>query len=135
METNCIFCRIANHEIPADVVYENDEVIAFLDINPVTKGHIIVIPKAHYPWMQETPDHLVQATFVATKNIMTALKQELNAGYVQLGVVGTEIPHFHVHVIPQEFSDELPPVFRKHTAYTDSAEKELYLDRIKKALA
>lgn len=135
MEPNCIFCRIAAHEIPADVVYENGHVIAFLDINPVTKGHVLVIPKAHHPWMQETPDELVLETFATAKHLMTAMKQELDAGYVQISVVGTEVPHFHVHVIPQQLTDELPPLFRKHTAYDDATEKESYAARIKKALA
>lgn len=135
MEPNCIFCRIATHEISADIVYENDHIIAFLDINPVTKGHVLVIPKTHHRWMQETPDGLVSETFVATKRIMMAMKQELTIGYAQVSVVGTEIPHFHVHIIPQQLADELPPVFRKHAAYNDTAEKESYANRIKKALA
>lgn len=135
METNCIFCKIAAHEIPADIVYETDQVVAFLDINPVTKGHVLIIPKEHHAWMQETPDELVQATFSTAKQLMITLNQELGAEYVQLSVVGTEVPHFHVHVIPQQLTDELPPVFRKHTAYTDTTEKETYAARIKKALA
>lgn len=131
---SCIFCAIASHTIPADIVYENEHILAFLDINPVTKGHVLVIPKSHHPWMWETPNELITETFAAAQKIMSAMTHNLDADYVHLSVVGTEVPHFHVHLIPKKTTEELPPVFRNHTPYADTTEKNSYKDRITKAL-
>ena len=60
METDCIFCQIINGAIPAAKVYEDDQVLAFLDINPVNHGHLLIIPKEHVEWMQDADDKIVR---------------------------------------------------------------------------
>lgn len=102
-----IFTKIINREIPATIVYEDDESIAFLDINPVTKGHILLIPKTRYTWMQDAPDEVVADLFVQTKKIMKVMIQGLGCDYVQVSVVGEEVPHFHIHLIPRYHNDGL----------------------------
>jgi histidine triad (HIT) family protein len=102
---DCIFCKIVKGEIPADVVYEDDRVIAFLDIKPVNPGHALVIPKSHHPTILETPDNVVSDIFVKAKKLMAAIKEVVNADYVVLSVVGVDVPHFHLHLIPRYHED------------------------------
>ena len=104
---NCIFCKIIAKQIPAEIVYEDVTVLAFLDINPTKPGHTLVIPKAHHKMMVDTPEDIVADIFVKTKKLMVPLKNSLGAEYVALSVVGTDVPHFHVHLIPRGSSDGL----------------------------
>lgn len=103
---NCIFCNIAAGKIPADKVYEDDTVVAFLDINPKAPGHTLLIPKAHYQWFQDLPDDLYTSLFHAAKQIAQDIKIKNNADYVRLGIVGTDVPHAHIHLVPQKLSDK-----------------------------
>ncbi|MEK7097732.1 MAG: HIT domain-containing protein [Patescibacteria group bacterium] len=103
----CIFCKIINNEIPADKIYEDDKIVAFLDINPVSPGHTLVIPKEHYQMMVDTPDELVSYIFVQCKKLMQDLKKAMGADFVVLSVVGIDVPHFHIHLIPRKYDDGL----------------------------
>ena len=102
-----VFTKIINREIPATIVYEDEESIAFMDIQPVAKGHLLLITKEPFPWMQDVPDELLGRMFAKTKKLMTAMKDGLACDYVQISVVGKDIPHFHIHLIPRFFNDEL----------------------------
>lgn len=106
MEDNCIFCKVASGEIPHDRVYENENFVAFLDINPVVDGHLLVIPKEHVVWMQDASDEMISEIFKVVKKMMQALKKTFNADYVMTSVVGKDVPHFHVHLIPRFFNDK-----------------------------
>lgn len=103
----CIFCKIVKNEIPADKVYEDDKILAFLDINPVTAGHTLVIPKEHYPMMTDTPDELLSYIFTKCKKLMKTLEITFEADFVVVSVVGIDVPHFHVHLIPRKHNDDL----------------------------
>jgi len=102
---DCIFCKIIAGGIPCAKIYEDDKVLAFLDIKPVNNGHTLIIPKEHYHWMTDTPDEIVTHAYVLAKNLMAAIKKAFNADYVSLTVVGNEVPHFHVHLIPRYHAD------------------------------
>ncbi|MEK7208215.1 MAG: HIT family protein [Patescibacteria group bacterium] len=104
---SCIFCKIIKGEIPSAKVYEDGKILAFLDINPVNHGHVLVIPKAHHPKMEETPDAVVADIFVTAKKLMPAVKKAVHADYVAVSVVGTDVPHFHVHLVPRREDDGL----------------------------
>jgi len=104
---DCIFCKIVKGEIPSAKIYEDDKILAFLDINPVNFGHVLVIPKNHYQMMQDTPDELVCLVFKKAKGLMVVIKATLEADFVAVTVVGTDVPHFHVHLIPRYFNDGL----------------------------
>jgi histidine triad (HIT) family protein len=104
---NCIFCKIIAGEIPAYKVYEDDQVLAFLDIHPVSTGHTLLIPKNHYEWMQDVPDDVLAYSFLKTKNLMKSLKENLNCDYIQISVVGKDVPHFHIHLMPRMLTDGL----------------------------
>ena len=104
---DCIFCKIITKEIPASIIYEDENFFVFLDINPVRKGHLLLIPRSHYPWMQDVPDELLAKIFIVAKKIMIAMKKSLSADYVQVSVEGKDIPHFHIHLIPRDLDDGL----------------------------
>ena len=105
---SCIFCKVANGEIPCNRVYENENFVAFLDINPVAKGHTLLISKKHSTWMQETDDKIISNIFKLAKKIMLAIKTSLGCDYVQVSVIGKDVLHFHIHLIPRHFNDNLP---------------------------
>ncbi len=99
---NCLFCKIVRKEIPATIVHEDDTTLAFLDIHPITEGHTLLIPKEHHPWMQETPDALVGETFIQASKLMQKMKEKHSCDFVEVKVVGIDVPHFHVHLIPRK---------------------------------
>lgn len=99
-DSNCIFCKIARKEIPSQITYEDENLIAFLDISPKSPGHTLLIPKKHYPWFTDLPDTLSNTLFRTAKSLAKKLKDEYQADYVRLGIVGTDIAHTHVHLIP-----------------------------------
>ena len=104
--SDCIFCRIVEKEIPATIVYEDDEVLVFMDIGPIIKGHALVIPKKHYDPVTETPDDLLAKLHITAKRIADAQMNALGADGVNImqnngKASGQEVPHLHVHVIPR----------------------------------
>jgi histidine triad (HIT) family protein len=102
---NCIFCKIIKKEIPCNQVYEDKNFLVFLDIKPVNYGHLLIIPKKHVIWMQEADDKIIGSIYKLAKKMMLALKKSLKCDYVQLSVVGNEVPHFHIHLIPRYTED------------------------------
>ena len=126
---NCIFCKIIKGDIPCNKIYENENFLAFLDIKPVSDGHLIIIPKKHVVWMQEADDEIISEIFKLTKKIMLALKKGLSCDYVQQSVVGNEVPHFHIHLIPRYYSDNFRNFPTKE--YKEGQEKEEVLHNLK----
>ena len=120
---NCIFCKIGRGEISHNRIYEDKDFVAFLDANPVEKGHVLIIPKKHSIWMQEADDEIISGIFKLAKKIMLSMKTGLGCDYVQVSVVGKDVPHFHVHLIPRHFSDNLHQSSIKK--YEDGEEKEI----------
>jgi histidine triad (HIT) family protein len=102
-----IFGKIIRREVPATIVYEDARCLAFLDINPVVPGHLLLIPKEHYAWMQDVPDELLGYLFITAKKLMQAMIAGLHCDYVQVSVVGKDVPHFHIHLIPRWLDDGL----------------------------
>lgn len=97
---NCIFCKIAGGEIAAEKSYEDEHVVAFLDIHPKGPGHTLVVPKAHSRWFYEMPDELSDHIFRIAKKIALELKDKHGTEMVRLSIVGDEVPHTHIHLIP-----------------------------------
>lgn len=95
-----LFTRIVNREIPAHIVAEDDRCLAFLDINPLAKGHTLVIPKAEIDYYFDLDDELLAALSVFSKKVAHAIKQEIPCERIGVCVVGLEVPHAHVHLIP-----------------------------------
>lgn len=95
----CVFCQIIRKETPANIVYENREVIAFLDKYPQTRGHLQLVPKAHHRWIYELPD--IGQFFVTAQAIIRVIIPVLEANHVTLGTFGHEIEHAHLWIVPQ----------------------------------
>ncbi|MBR9683620.1 HIT family protein [Candidatus Woesearchaeota archaeon] len=98
---DCIFCKIAQKEIPADIVYEDEQFLAFLDNTPRNPGHTLIIPKKHYRWVWDMEEESSQVT----NKIANALKKAFNTDLVISFVLGEEVPHAHIHLIPR-FPDD-----------------------------
>ena len=110
---SCIFCRIAQKQVSASFVYEDEKVISFLDIKPLNEGHTLVIPKAHYESIFEIPEDLVAHLHGVTKRIALAVKKATNADGISISqqngkAAGQEIFHLHVHIIPRYEGQKLP---------------------------
>jgi len=111
-ERDCVFCRSARREAPAHIVYEDEHTLAFLDINPVTRGHTLVIPKRHYNDLFAIPVEELEAVAVTAQRVARALRRGLGAEGINLlqssGVLaGQVVLHFHLHVIPRYRNDGL----------------------------
>lgn len=107
---DCIFCKIVNKEIPATVIFEDDDVLAFMDIGPIIKGHALVIPKNHYDSVTETPDEILAKMHITAKKIAAAQMNALGADGVNImqnngASAGQEVEHIHIHVIPRFEND------------------------------
>ena len=105
---NCIFCKIINKQIPSSVVYEDDDVIAFLDISQATIGHTLVVPKKHYENIFElNQDTTIMQVVIKVAN---ALKDSLNVSDLNIvnnngPLAGQTVNHFHIHLIPRYEND------------------------------
>ena len=108
-DSNCIFCKIVNGEIPSYKVYEDDNFLAFLDINPLGPGHVQVIPKKHYRWVWDLPSDgeptSAEATagkyFEVVRKIALAQKKAFDADIVRSQIYGEDVSHAHIWVWPE----------------------------------
>lgn len=97
---NCIFCKIVRHEIPAEIVYEDENYLAFLDIRPLSPGHTLVIPKRHHRWVWDIPESEIGAYFQIVQKIAKAQQKAFEAECVVSKIIGEEVPHAHVWMYP-----------------------------------
>ena len=104
-----IFSKIAAGEIPSYKIAENDEFFAFLDINPMTEGHTLVIPKKEIDYFFDIDDEILGRMIIFAKEIAVAIKDAIPCVRVGVAVMGLEVPHAHIHLIPiNKESDMLP---------------------------
>src|SRR3989344_9017567 len=103
--TDCIFCKIVAGEVPATKVYEDEAVLAFLNIAPRGPQHTLVIPKEHYRWFYDMPDELSNKVFLAAKKIARELKEKTGLDFVQLSIIGKDVPHVHGHLVQRMFAN------------------------------
>jgi len=100
---NCIFCKIIKGEIPSKKIYEDDKVLAFMDINPVVDGHILIIPKEHYEDFTLLPEDLLIHIHKIAKELSTKIMSNLNSKGLTLTINykdAQEVKHFHLHLLP-----------------------------------
>jgi histidine triad (HIT) family protein len=119
---DCIFCKIVAGELPSYKVYEDGNVLAFLDIAPINKGHVLVIPKKHYETTLETPDELVTHLALTVKKIAAAVMHATGAHAVNIGInngaeSGQVVFHTHWHIMPRFSGDGYELWKGKDTAY------------------
>lgn len=107
MENACIFCKIVRKEIPAEIVYEDDNFLAFLDIHPASPGHVQVIPKEHYRWVWDLPAGKQASPnaggyFEVARKIALAQRKAFETEWILSKVIGDEVPHAHIWVYPSD---------------------------------
>ena len=107
---NCIFCKIANGEIPSNKVYEDEDFIAILDLSPATRGHTLVIPKKHYPDFFAMDEEAAAQAMKRARRVADLLTQKLSPDGMNLTqnngeVAGQTVNHYHIHLIPRYLSD------------------------------
>ncbi|MCL8208979.1 MAG: HIT family protein [Actinomycetia bacterium] len=96
----CVFCRIAAGELPAHVVWEGDDLLAFLDIRPLNPGHLLVVPREHVPTVYDLPPPRYAALMDGARRMAGRVAERLQPARVGLMVVGFDVDHAHVHVVP-----------------------------------
>src|SRR4051812_16484739 len=102
-----IFTRIINKEIPAQIVLEDERYIAFLDINPLVVGHTLVVPKKETDFIFDLDDDTLAGLNVFAKKVALAIKKSIPCKRVGVAVIGLEVPHTHVHLVPINVTDDL----------------------------
>lgn len=108
--TDCIFCKIIKKEIPSNIIYEDQNTLAFLDITPINKGHTLVIPKKHYENIYDVPEDILKEITSTTKKVAKAIKSSLNPAGINITqnnekAAGQDIFHIHFHIIPRYQKD------------------------------
>lgn len=122
---DCLFCRIAADSQPAELVFEDEVSLAFLDVRPLFHGHSLLIPRAHHETLADLPDELVGPLFANARLLCVAIRDAMGAqgSFVALNnVVSQSVPHLHVHVVPRVRKDGLRGFFWPRTKYAGEAE-------------
>ena len=137
-DENCIFCKIANGEIPSSTVYEDEEFRAILDLGPASKGHTLILPKEHFRDLTELPENWCGKALFLAGRIGSAMKKELGAaGFNVVQNNGTEagqtVFHFHVHVIPRY--ENGPKIVAWNPGTTVPEEQAAIAEKLKNALS
>lgn len=109
-DTNCIFCKIANGEIPSKTLYEDDNFRVILDLGPATKGHALILPKEHYANLYELPEETAGEVMKLAKRMADIMKERLGCEGLNLvqnngDLAGQTVFHFHMHMIPRYQAD------------------------------
>lgn len=129
MKNSCVFCAIVRGEIPVKKVYEDELVLCFLDNDPISTGHVLIIPKKHVMDADDLPDELAQDIMRVSQKIVRAIKNATGCdGYtlMQNGGVFNEIGHYHMHIIPRKKGDGF--------AIGDTHGSKEYSDRIAQSI-
>lgn len=118
MNMDCIFCKIINNEIPSYTLYEDDIVKVFMDVNPVTDGHCLVVPKKHYVDLVDIDDDTLLHIFKTARNIKKLLENKLDIKGVTLcqnNGISEEVKHYHLHMIPNYDNFDLATCINNRT--------------------
>lgn len=102
-----IFTKIISREIPAYIIAENEKFLAFLDVNPLQKGHTLVVPKQEVDYIFDLEDDLLADMSVFAKNVSKKIKKAFPCNRIGVAVIGLEVPHAHIHLIPINKMDDM----------------------------
>jgi histidine triad (HIT) family protein len=133
----CPFCAVVDGENPARTVLETDDVVAFLDVRPVFKGHTLLVPRRHVVTLPDLPADLLSPYLAATQRLAAAMVDGLGAqgSFVAVNnVVSQSVAHLHTHVVPRTKGDGLRGFFWPRTKYAGDGEAEAYAARLRAAL-
>ena len=102
-----IFTRIINREIPGYIVAEDEQCIAFLDINPLVMGHTLVVQKKEVDYIYDLDDHTLTALNLFARRVAVAIEKSVSCKRIGVAVIGLEVPHTHIHLVPMNRTDDL----------------------------
>lgn len=102
-----IFTKIINREIPGQIVAEDDNFIAFLDIMPLVEGHVLVVPKREVDYIFDIEDDTYSGLMLFAKKVAKSLKKAIPCKRIGVAVIGLEVPHTHVHLVPLQTMDDI----------------------------
>jgi histidine triad (HIT) family protein len=134
---SCVFCRIVKGELPAVIVLDTPDLLAFLDTKPVFRGHVLLVPKLHVTTFKELPPELVPGFATTAQRLEVAVETGLAVpGSMVLvnNIVSQSVPHLHLHVIPRRPKDGLRFWLGPRHPYTDDDPPEVYAERIRSVL-
>jgi len=128
--SDCIFCRIVRKEIESSTIYEDDKVLAILDVKPFKSGHTLIIPKGHFENIYDVPEDVIAQIYRIVKRVAIAIKKSIKPEGISIiqsnEVAGSQgIFHFHTHVIPRYFGDKINQVGVIWESNTMLTKKEL----------
>lgn len=135
--TGCLFCAIAQGSSAGFLVADDETTLAFLDIRPVFKGHVLIVPRAHVDVLADLPTALLAPYFAAVRRIAVAVEGALGAGGTFVAMnnrVSQSVPHLHTHVVPRTKGDGLRGFFWPRTRYDSDDEAADYAARIAAAV-
>ena len=133
----CLFCDIAAGKLDADLVFEDDDVIAFLDHRPLFHGHVLLIPRDHVPTLADLAVEDLPSFFRTAQILERAVKRGMQAegSFVAINnIVSQSVPHLHVHIVPRRKKDGLKGFFWPRTHYASERERRETVDKIRNAL-
>ncbi|WP_445148610.1 HIT family protein [Baekduia sp. Peel2402] len=133
----CVFCQIIARELPASIVFEDDDHVAFLDVRPLFEGHTLVVPRAHVETLADLPADRIAPFFALVQRLSVAIPQAMEAKgtFVAMNnIVSQSVPHLHCHVVPRNPKDGLRGFFWPRTKYADDAARDAVAARIAAAL-
>ena len=136
-EDGCIFCDIVAGPTPADIVFEDDVSLAFLDIRPVFLGHTLLVPRKHHETLSDLPDVLIEPLFTNARMLSMAVQGALEAEGTFVAMnnkISQSVPHLHVHVIPRRKKDGLRGFFWPRRRYESDEERARIADAIRAAV-
>ena len=121
----CLFCEVVERKVPAEMVYEDETSLAFLDHRPLFVGHTLLIPKEHHETLSDLPPHLIEPLFATAQSIADGVQSAFDAQgtFVAMNnTVSQSVPHLHIHIVPRRRKDGLRGFFWPRTKYKSSDE-------------
>lgn len=134
MNDDCLFCRIVQGDERAHLVYEDDRVVAFLDIRPLFHGHTLVVPREHHRTIGDLPDELLPHFFYVVRALSVSVRDataSVGSFVAMNNVVSQSVPHLHCHVVPRNPKDGLRGFFWPRSRYDSDAEMAEVAERIR----
>jgi len=136
-QVDCVFCRIVAGEVPAHVVLEEEQVMAFLDARPVFPGHCLLVPREHHETLTDLPPDLIAPVFTAAQRLAGAVESGMGADGTFVAInnrVSQSVPHLHVHVVPRRRKDGLRGFFWPRQKYESEDAMEAAAAAVRGAL-
>jgi histidine triad (HIT) family protein len=136
-DPDCIFCGIVAGEVEAQVVYEDEETLAFLDHRPLFPGHVLLVPREHHATIEDLPPELIEPFFAAGRRLAAAVREAMGSQGTFMAinnVVSQSVPHLHLHVVPRTRKDGLRGFFWPRNPYEGAEHMAEVAERIRGAL-